>query len=417
MTRRALLSIIGVVVVALLLFGVPLAIAIRSLTITDELNELEREAARAAIAVSPDGLGGRDPVELPPVEHAISVGVYDAAGTRVSGRGPNRLEAVVARVFDGEITSHRGRSLVVAVPVVAGERVIGAVRASSSTSDVSRRVRAAWFLVAGLAVVVTGLSAVLAFWQARRISRPLQQLATNATQLGGGDFTVRNDASGVSEVDAVARALDTTAEKLGDSLSRERAFSADVSHQLRTPLTALRLALERNELADALDECDRLDATIEELLRLARDTHDDHESIDIVPVIDAAIQVWHGRLAADGRPLRVESHDARVVALVSRDALAHVLDVLLANASTHGAGTVTIRIRRLGEGVAIDVADEGAGVADESRERIFERRSSGVAGREGIGLALARNLVEAEGGRLVLSSARPPVFTVVLPAH
>ena len=142
----------------------------------------------------------------------------------------------------------------------------------------------------GLAVFVAMVAAAAGLLLSRHLTRPLRRLRDAAVRLGEGDFTVSAPPSGVAELDAAATALTATARRLGDLVERERAFTADASHQLRTPLTSLRLALE-NELAqprsdptqalrDALVDVDRLEATLTDLLALARDTVADRRIAD-----------------------------------------------------------------------------------------------------------------------------------------
>ncbi|HKP98839.1 MAG TPA: HAMP domain-containing sensor histidine kinase, partial [Actinomycetes bacterium] len=260
---------------------------------------------------------------------------------------------------------------------------------------------------------------------AGRLSRPVDALAKTAARLGEGDFSVRAGRSGVAEVDAVAGILDATAERLGQLLARERAFSADASHQLGTALAGLRLRLEAARLlpgadqgqaiADALAEVDRLEGTVAQLLALARDTGVDRDRLDLSRVVEAVEQGWRGRLGADGRPLRFQIEGELPPVRASEGAVIQVLDVLVGNAAEHGSGTVTLRVRTAPGGLAIEVGDEGPGVAGDP-ERVFVRRA-GSAGGHGIGLALARSLAEAEGGRLLLQRPEPrPVFALLLPA-
>jgi len=162
-----------------------------------------------------------------------------------------------------------------------------------------------------------------------------------------------------------------------------------------------------------LVEIDRLEATIDGLLRLARDTGTPRSPLDVAALLAAVEQTWHGPLARQGRKLIVTDASDGRLASVSAEAVGQVLDVLVSNALDHGQGMVRIIVRPAGDGIAIDVTDEGGGITS-TEAQIFERRS-GRSPTRGIGLALARSLAEAEGGKLQLRSAEPPCFTLLLP--
>jgi signal transduction histidine kinase len=409
---------------AIALFGVPLAVAVIVLYQNDERGELRRLADTTATRVAPDLAAGRDLAPLPAGHEDTRVAVYRLDGRLLQGAGPPLADAPVRGAATGAVTDGSGTEVVVAVPVTSGDRVIAVVRAGSPRSRVLLQIGATWLFLAGLAIAATAAAALLARRQARRLAEPLERLAAAAQALGDGDFTVRPAPAGTAEIDAAGAALARTAERLGRLLTRERAFSADASHQLRTPLTGLRLQLEtaldtgtdpRPAVAAALLTADRLEQTIEELLALARDLPAARATTEL-PLLLAEIRThWHGRLAAAGRPLRIEVEADLPATPASAAATRHVLDVLLANADRHGAGTVTIRARDADPAVAIDVTDDGPGIALPA-EDIFRRRGPEATGH-GIGLALARSLAEAEGGRLVLTRAAPhPTFTLLLPA-
>jgi signal transduction histidine kinase len=212
---------------------------------------------------------------------------------------------------------------------------------------------------------------------------------------------------------------------LGALLERERAFSADASHQLRTPLTRLRLGLESalldpaadREVAlhDAVSRLDALEQTVSSLLQLARDDSSRSERSDVAALVRDGEQRWADAAREQGRALSVRIDGAVPFAACGVLALRQVLDVLVDNALRHGEGAVVVTVREAGSGVAVDVSDEGAGLGPEP-ERAFERRSADARGH-GIGLALARSLTEAEGGRLVVTSPGPkPVLSVLLAA-
>ncbi|MGH3987585.1 MAG: sensor histidine kinase, partial [Pseudonocardiaceae bacterium] len=341
--------------------------------------------------------------------------------------GPQGGDAMVNSALRGEIdTGDVDGDLVVAVPVTHDSDVIGAVRAASPRSAVYRQVVVVWLAMLGLAALAIGTVWLVARRQARRLAGPLEELSDAARRLGDGDFSVRTEPVDLPEIDAVGTALNSTAGRLDDMLARERAFSADASHQLRTPLTGLRLRLEaaldrpgqdlRHAITAGIDAADRLEQTIEELLALARDTRSSNAApLDVPGLLDEIERGWHDRLAAQDRELRVAVDAAAPVSLASTAAVRQVLTVLLDNAATHGSGTVSVAVRNAADALAIDVSDEGTGITAPEPE-LFTRRSR-LADGHGIGLALARSLAEAEGGRLRLTRPAPPTFTLLVPAQ
>jgi signal transduction histidine kinase len=418
MRRRILGAIVAVTAVAVAIFALPLGIAIGHIYRDDELTRLERAATAATLSVDLSA-GARDPVELPPAG-PIQIGYYDRAGQRIAGRGPARVDDVAMRVLrTGKVgDEHDGGQLVVAVPVASGERVAGVMRAARSDSALAARVRNARLTLAGLGTVIVLVAALAALLLSRRLADPLERLAASAARLGHGDFSARAPRSGVPELDAVAGTLDATANRLDELLARERSFSSDASHQLRTPLAALRLELEAAALEDpaantrALEQVDRLEHTIEALLAVARDERRPVEPLDVGRELEDLATTWRGPLAAAGRALRIDVETDLPLARADGVVVRQVLDVLLDNAARHGAGQVSVSARAAGDGLAIQIADEGAGF-DGDVERYFLRRSD-LADGHGIGLALARSLTAAEGGRLTVDRAAPPLFTIRL---
>jgi signal transduction histidine kinase len=426
MRRRVVALAVVAATLAITLFGLPLAYGLSQSFLGDERDELERVADVAAISLAFDLASGQVPTGLTSPQGDIDIGYYDATGARISGAGPARLDAPAADALaDGRVTSAddiAGQE-VVAVPVTDRDGVIGVVRAASDYSDVRLRIAGAWAGMLALGVVAVGMTWLLARRQARRLTRPLESLTGTAMRLGNGDFAARTDRSGIPELDAAGHALDSTAQRLGALVDRERAFSAHASHQLRTPLTGLRLGLEtalelpevdqRAAIGAALDAADRLERTITDLLVLAGDTSPHGRSLQVEELVTDVRTGWTPLLRRQGRELVIRVDPDLPVSRVAAAAVRQVLGVLLDNATVHGLGTVTLTVRDAGEALALDVADEGPGPAD--IDRLFVRGTDRDDGH-GIGMALARTLAEAEGGRLRLSRPSPPVFTLLLPA-
>ncbi|MEY2422720.1 MAG: hypothetical protein QOI95_2787 [Acidimicrobiaceae bacterium] len=425
MSRRILLAIVGVTALAVVGFGVPLGIAVAHLYRDEAISALERDASKA-IAEIPVPSNPGDAPELPPLHDQTKLAIYDGSGNRIAGEGPASADDPVRRAQSGSdpVTVDAADSIIVAIPLSNDEQVIAIVRAALPARVVDDRVHRAWLAMAGLGIVVMGVAAVVAVQQARRLSRPVQQLAAAADRLGQGDFAVRATRAGIPEIDAAAAALDSTAVRLGELLQRERAFSAHASHQLRTPLTGMRVQLEaatlapdvdlRAAFAEALQSVDQLEQTIDDLLALARDVGPRPGPLDVRGLFDEIDQRWHGPLADAGRPLRTLLGPDLPDAAVSPAAMRQILDVLVANAVEHGAGTVTVAARTAGGGVAIEVSDEGPGIEPDTRD-VFAPRTDPSTGR-GIGLGLASSLAAAEGGRLLLAHNGPgPTFRLLLP--
>lgn len=410
MRRRLAAAIVGVTGGALLLFGLPLAFAITRIYRDEELIRVQRLATAATQAIGPL-LDRADPPELPS-SGGVRLALFDRSGRRLDGRGPTGADAAVAHALTGKVgQSTDGGRLVVAVPIARSERVIGAIRAERGDGVVRSRARRAWLTMTGIAAAVLAVVGVLSVFVARRITGPVESLTAAVRRLGDGDFGTQATRSGVRELDAAAAALDSTARRLGDLVDRERAFTADASHQLRTPLTALRLDLEAGHTDRALAHVDRLQDTVTTLLDAARDAHRVPEPLALGPMLAELQSVWVGPLARAGRPLRVLTPPDLPLATAARGSVWQILQVLLENALLHGAGPVTVTARTTAGALAIDVSDEGPGIVGEP-ERIFERRSASQHG-SGIGLSLARSLAAADGGALTVRGSGPaPTFTL-----
>jgi signal transduction histidine kinase len=427
MRQRVVRVALTAALVAVVLLAVPLAIAIRSSLYAGQHDALERAALAAAVRVSPDYTVG-DPVELPQPPAGGHIGLYDPEQRLRTGTGPGNGDTPVHRALAGQVVQGRsGGDLVTAVPVSHAERVIGVVRASSPADAVRHQVLAAWAALLGVTVVAVTVAVLVARRQARVLAAPLEALSRHCRAVTDGDLKARAAPSSIAEIDQVARTHNAMLRSLSELLRHERDFATNASHQLRTPLTGLRLALEagleqddparlRAVVTEALTSTERLHRTVEEVLRLSRTQDSPRLAIGQVPVtrlLRETEERWHGLFAADGRRLEYGTREVPPDVRVPGGPVSEILGVLLDNARTHGRGTTRVVVRDLDDALAFDVRDEGA-VEGESA-RIFDRGQSGAGHGTGIGLALARDLAVSIGGRLSLTNRAPATFTLLLP--
>lgn len=308
-----------------------------------------------------------------------------------------------------------GSALLVGTPLVVLTRVTGAPAGPGVLVAVA----------VGATLVAVAGAAALAVWQARKLSVPLATLAARAELFGTGQKRSPLVATGVPEVDAAARLLERSGERVDQMLATERQFASDASHQLRTPLTALSMRLEeildaedprtvREEARSALAQVERLTTVVEHLLSSVRDKRLRAGPVALDEVVLQQVVEWEPAFHAKGRTVRAVGTRG-LVALATPNGLSQVLATLLENSLIHGAGPVTVSTRSTGISLVIEVTDEGPGVPAELGPRIFERSVSGRKGT-GLGLAVARELAEADGGRLELVQQKPAVFALFLSA-
>lgn len=411
---------VGVVMLSTVVLTLPLGIVLARRTQADAIVELERAAERTAAKLEPDLASSEVHVEVADEEEALSVAVYAADGRRLAGVGPATADAVTSG--DGLVTTDGivGPDRVLARPVIFDGRRIATVRVAEARSEVEDRMRSDVALLVAFDLLAVAVAGAVGAVVSSRLSRPLRQIRDDAVRLGAGDFAIGERSSGVAEIDQTSHALADTASRLEAVLERERTFSADASHQLRTPLTSMRLAVESEldqprpdrqaVLHDVLADIDRLETTIGTLLTVARGLPRDHAPVSLATIDALLRRRWAARLDHQGRRLVTHVAD-RPPVRVSADIVDEVLDVLVDNARRHGRGTISVEIGGGEAGhLVISVLDEGS--IPPSLD-VFQRRRPRAG--HGIGLALARSLAEAEGGRLLIGSHAPTAFRLLLP--
>jgi signal transduction histidine kinase len=406
MRRRLIQSTLAVVLVVIAVFGISLVI-VESRTISNSAQErVDSEAIRLASIVD-SRLLAAEKVNADVLRNPVSKDQY--AVIRMPGQAPIEIG-----------TKPRGDVIRATQQGEEGETVTVQEPRSSVTREVGRTL-----LIIGLVALLAVVAAVLlAVRQANRLTSPLTDLAETAERLGSGDPRPRHKRYGVPELDRVADVLDSSAERIGRMLTAERRLAADASHQLRTPLTALSMRLEEITLTDdpdivkeeanvALTQVERLTDVVERLLTNSRDPRTGSAvTFDLDEVIQQQLAEWRPAYRSAGRAI-VSSGKRHLQAVGTPGAVAQVLAALIENSLMHGGGTVALRTRVTGNQAVVEVTDEGPGVPADLGARIFERTISG-RNSTGIGLAVARDLAEADGGRLELLQAQPPVFGLFL---
>lgn len=413
MRRRILLAILMAVAVTACALGIPLGISatavVESLTRQDLAGRVRQIAA-----LLDDEVTSGNKLDL----NRVRVGVPPGGHLLVTLPDSNE-RFVIGSELQGDVISEE-------VPIVQH----GTVRLSIDAGPMRTTQAQVTLLVVLVVILAIGGGGLAAGVTARRLARPLRHVADRASRLGAGDFRLDRTRYQVPELDSVAEALDASATALAQLVQRERELVGDVSHQLRSRLTSLQLRIEEltavpdkeiaGEAQAALEQAERLADVLDELMTAAREARaTDAEPVELGAELVGIADEWRALLRAEGRSLKLKLQEG-LLAKVSPARLREVVGVLLENALRHGGGTVTLSARggdgssAGGDTVVIEVTDMGAGVPDELAEHIFERGVSG-GGSTGLGLALARALIESDGGRLELSVKRPATFTVFLP--
>jgi signal transduction histidine kinase len=406
--RRLLVSTLAVAVAAVLLLGVPLGFVVGGLKGRDANAQLKHDATALA-----RGLQERFDEGLPPDISGFARLWPDRYVTIVERGGGRATAGRRPPVHDTITGSARTRDFTVTV--------------AADDSIVIGQVTRGLLIIGSLALLAIAVAVGLALLQARRLTRPLEELAGAADRLGSGDARPVGRRYGVPELDRVAEGLDGSAKRINELLTAERDFAVDASHQLRTPLTALSMRLEemiaaadypdvvREEGAAALAQTERLADVVGQLLGRARRSVSGAPSLASVDdIVAQQVVEWEPAFRRLGRKLEVTGEKG-LYAYVTLGSAAQVIATLLDNALVHGAGTVTIRASQTPRSVVIEVRDEGKGVPAELVPRIFERSVSGAPGGTGLGLSLARTVAAADGGQVVLVRPKPAVFALFLP--
>jgi signal transduction histidine kinase len=443
---RLIAAFVGVTIVILAAQDIPLARYLRTVETDRVVAGVERDAFILG-GTSEDALSGESQQDKDDLQTTVDVYrartgarvvVTDHAGiaVAVSGdearRGGNYASRPeIAAALAGSPASGRRSSdtlgddiVYVAVPVLSGAQLVGVVRLTYSASTIDDRVseKVRGILVVGLISLAT--AALAAALMATTIVRPIRRLRRATERVASGDFASRASAAeGAPEIRGLATAFNTMTAKISNLVERQRSFAGDASHQLRTPLTALRLQLERaavnidsdpvaarGDIEAASEETERLQRLVEGLLMLARADQGGlaTEIIDVAGIVTERAAIWAP--LADERGITLSAGSvARLTARAVPGALEQIVDNYIDNAlNASGPGNeITVSVIRDNGWAAVHVTDHGPGMPSDQLQHAFDRfwrASSAGSDGTGLGLAIVRQLAEASGGEVSLAN-------------
>jgi signal transduction histidine kinase len=427
MTRRILASFLAVLVAVITAIIVPLGLIVTGQQRRD-FADSARTAARGIAGLAEEQLDDHASVAALPglLANAVGAGdrvaVLDAAGAVVATTARPPSAAVVAAVRTGRPAPAGTGDLVVTAPVGDGRHSAGTIILARERDSLHDRASTLWLALAGAAVLALVVGAAVGWSLGRWIGRPLQSLLAAARSIGAGRSHARADqAAGPAQVREVAHAFNDMADRVSTLLQNQRGMTAEVSHQLRTPLSALRLRLElmaedatgdaRNEASAMLVEINRLARLVDGLLAIARAEATECAPVttDLAAGVAERLRAWEPVAAERDVTLELHAADAGVLAALTPGHLEQVLDNLLANAldAVPFGGRVSVTVARAGSRPVLRVDDTGPGMSPAQRARAFDAYTTdrGGAGGTGLGLAIVGRLVATDHGTASLQQA------------
>lgn len=414
MRRRALLMVFQSVLVSLTLLGLPLAILAPSYV----WQSSQRAQDQQAVTLS---------------RYLDQIGVHDLDRTRKAVIQWRRVYAPEAQIR----IDHQEKRIFDSGPIGTDWQLYSHARSAGGlyVSVRSSAVPVIWSAVGAVCAVLIcgavalGAGTAFAFHGSRRLAAPLIYLSAQAEQVGSGAVQARLEPTGIEEIDLVSEELSRSGERIVGRIAKERQFASDVTHQLRTPLTALSMRIEeiqylsddeevRSEAEACLEQVERITQVVEDLKKRAQQASHGHtQAVKMEEIFRQQKDEWEPQFAAVGRQIVFNNLVTDRLPLATPSSLSQAIATLVENSLKYGAGTVTVSTRKgvSSRSIFVEVADEGEGVSEAIAPDIFRRGVSGH-GSSGIGLALAKDLIEADGGRIELTNRQPAVFTISLAA-
>jgi signal transduction histidine kinase len=352
--------------------------------------------------------------------HPLTVFLPDG---RVVGAVAPRSAAVTLAATGRSLTAQTPGGREVLVAVAGLNEGTAVIRTFVSEAELRRGVGRSWLVLGLLGMGLLVVSVLVAHHLARNLTRPLTDVAQVSHRLAHGDLAARAESTGPPEVRQVSAGLNLLAGRIGELLAAEREMVADLSHRLRTPLTALRIDADslpdRDDRSRITADLDAVERTVDAIIREARRPvrHDVVAACTARDVVAERVAFWSALAADEQRPVGVDLAAQPLPVRVGREDLAACLDALLGNVFAHtpeGCGMRVHLSARPGGGAVLVVSDDGPGLPDP----LAARRGHSGNGSTGLGLDIVRRVAAGSGGSLVL--AQTPgggaTFTVELGA-
>jgi len=416
MRRRISLLVTATTSAVILAFLIPLGVLVRTLAEDRALASASQEAQGVATLVAgvDDNRQLTDLVNLIDQRSRRATSVLLPDGTLIGTAPPGSAQSTArvvsrARAREAFTLINDGGAQVV-VPVVTGRGTI-VVRTSVSSSDLHEGVATAWVTFAGLGGILMVIAVVGADLLGRWVSAPVSELAAVAHRLRAGELDARAKPRGPVEAVELGEALNRLADRIGELLIAEREAVADLSHRLRTPVTALRLDAEaviETDLADRLrDHIGHLERTVDAIVKDARRPVRStlRRSCDAASVVRDRVAFWSALAVDQGRDLTVSIPSVVTLAAIDAADLVDLVDALVDNVFAHTPDETTFAVSLVSSGpglVRLEVADSGPGVANKDD---VARRGHSTGHSTGLGLDIVRRAAIAAGGDLVIGTS------------
>lgn len=406
MRRQILLTVAAATLLVLVAFVVPLALLVRA-------NAADRATGEATLAVQPLAavVGVVDAPTLALTVDQVGsalempVSVFLGDGSVLGDQRPEDDAVRLAQAGRAFSTDLPGGARAILIPVAGRSDGTAVIRIEVPAERLRQGVAASWAVLAVLALALLSLALLLADRLARSYLGPMHQLTDTATRLGAGDLDARLDPGGPPEVRAAGRSVNRLGSRIQELLRAEREAVADLSHRLRTPVTALRLdaeglrdPAERERLTEDVSELARVvDQVIAEARRPVREGVTGQ--CDACAVVAARAAFWQALADDTDRSVQVQVPPGPLLVRLTEADLSDAVDAVLGNVFAHTPDGTPFAVRLLprpGGGALLVVADAGPGLPDDG----VLTRGASTAGSTGLGLDIARRSAEASGGRL-----------------